>query len=464
LWYQEKEIAMNGQSLVETVSGSTSTGGIAEALRRDFGLCEAIERLGNALSLPSLLETIAREFRAALKSELVAVCINNQGRWEWPVVLDSGGGPGHGSGLRTHLLPPDPGGEDTDGADWRVLGQNVAGQGRSKFGASGRRYVFPMRAGADRLGQVYVECRSGDPEPPAQRMQFLAQVSHHAALLMEHLQMAETRRELDAARQIQLQLFPRTLDLDPRLDIAARNHPAFAVSGDYYDCQLAAPGKVAFIIADVMGHGLAAASMMMRVHAVFRKAVQQGRGLEGIDWQLNAVMKAVGEDERFATGIIGICDMEARRLSLVCAGHPWPSILLDGRRMPVVSEACTFPWGLPAKLRSPARPACIPLGERFSLLAYTDGLTATRAADGRPCTSSCVEQVHWRNLDCGARKLCDTVFNAALRHPDPVRTRGDDITVLAMCSKPWRKAARLSQRLSLAAAVDTLAGRLLATA
>jgi serine phosphatase RsbU (regulator of sigma subunit) len=457
---------MNGQSLVETVSGSGSTGGIAEAIRRDFGLCEAIRRLGNASSLPSLLQTIAREFRIALNPDLVAICINNQGRWQWPVALDSQGrpSPSHRFALSPDLAPSDLGGAGPDDADWTVLGRNVARQGRSKFGASGRRYVFPMCAGTERLGHVYVECRDGDLEPPPQRMRLLAMIAHQAALLMEHLQLAETRLELDAARQIQMQLFPRRLDLDPRLDIAARNRPAFAVSGDYYDYQLAAPGKVAFIIVDVMGHGLVAASMMMRVHAVFRKAVKQGRRLDELDWQLNAAMKAVGEDERFATGIIGVCDLQARRLSIVSAGHPWPSILLNGRRVAVVDEACTFPWGLPSRLRRPALPATIPLGERFSLLAYTDGLTATKAADGHPYNASCVEHVHMRNLDCGAKRLCDTVFDAALRHPDPVRSRCDDITVLAMCSKPLRKASVLFPRLSLVGRVDVLPGRSLAIA
>jgi serine phosphatase RsbU (regulator of sigma subunit) len=341
----------------------------------------------------------------------------------------------------------------TDGADgdsgWRVLAPKVTKPGDANGAPSGQRFVFPMRAGGEQLGLVYIEYDPQQPAPRRECLGLLTNVARQATLLIEHMRLAETHRELEAARQLQLELFPRTLELVPGLDIAARNRPAFGVSGDYYDCQLAAPGKVVFIVADVMGHGVGAAGMMMWLHAAFRKAMQQGRGLQAMDRQLSEAMKAAGEEVRFATGLLGMVDLEAKSLLLISAGHPWPSILLDGRAVPPVDAACTFPWGLPTRLRRPPFPARIPLGERFSLLAYTDGVMEAKISSGGRYSASYIQQFHTRNLGCGARRLCDRLFDAVLTATDPSCLPHDDTTALAICSKLWRKAARSSQGPSL---------------
>jgi serine phosphatase RsbU (regulator of sigma subunit) len=424
---------MNGQALVDAVQSSPDDVRVIEPLWIASELRGAMERLSRASSLESLLYALAREFRIALKPDRVAVRLERLGPCRWPLVVNLKGEPADGADLP--VLPGPRIRGLGDGADDRSTPTGAGGHPMSAARLGGaRHYLFAIRAGSNRIGHVYVERRDPEWAPPREKIRLLSLVTCQAALLVEHLQLLETRRELEMARKMQLELFPHTLDLDPRLDIAARNHPAFAVSGDYYDCQATGPGKVAFIVADVMGHGLAAATLMTRLHAVFRAAVKGGCELKALDRQLNEVMETEGEGKHFATGILGLCDLGTGVLRLASAGHPWPSILCGGRPVPQAEEACTFPWGLPLPRRELA-PARLRLTRGSSVLAYTDGLTEVRDAGGCYYSPSHLERDHARNRGLGAQGLCDSLLDCALTHADPSRPLEDDMTVLAICLK-----------------------------
>jgi len=254
--------------------------------------------------------------------------------------------------------------------------------------------------------------------------------------LLAHQPAAEGgRRQFEAAGTVQLPSLRGTLDLADGLDIAARNHPAFAVSGDYYDCQVTGTGEVAFTIGDVMGAGLAAATLVTCLRSAFHAGVKRGLDLQSLDWRLNEVMQSVSEAGRFATGILGRCDLANGVLVLTCAGHPWPSVFCGGERIPPVDAAWTLPWGLPLRRRT-LRPARIRLSGRLSLLAYTDGLSELTNACGEPYSAKRLEEYHAAHLDCTADRLCDAVLDDVLKHAGPARPLADDMTVLAIRGTP----------------------------
>ena len=255
---------------------------------------------------------------------------------------------------------------------------------------------------------------------------------------LEHVsyrQLAEEwKRELAAARRIQLGLFPRSLDLDPRLDVAGANRPVFGISGDYYDCQVIGPDRVAFIVADAMGHGLASAMVMTQLQAVFRTAVREGWKLEQLDSRLHEAMVTTWEGEVFATGLLGAVDLASDVLRLLCAGHPWPSILLDGRQVERAAEACAPPWGAPRPSRQTSA-TMLALPREWSLLAYTDGFIEAEDSVGRQHSADRLARVHSENRTCGAEHLCEAILDDALSHAGDSLSSQDDLTVLAICRK-----------------------------
>jgi len=411
---------MNAQLLMKTAGGSGEGRQALEPLTGSLETGAAVRRLERASNLVALQHALAREFFTVLRPDRVAVCLDNQCGGEWPVAIDARGRPTEANDL-TDALPP-------------------AHRDPASHGArDARQQHFPLQVGDSRLGCVCVERRRPAAAPAPRVLRFLSRMTERASQLIEHMLLAEARRELGLARQIQLRLFPERLDLDERVDIAARNRPVFAVSGDYYDCRPAGPNRLAFIVADVMGHGLAAASLMTRLHDTFRKSVQKGAGLAQLDRSLNEVMRSAEDDQHFATGLVGILDLKAGILQMASAGHPWPSILRDGAVVPPVETACGCPWGLPPHLRTAPQPVRIPLGRTFSLLAYTDGLTETRTAGGDYFSTEQLEALHRRNLGRGAQRLCDSLMETVLMNADQSRTCCDDMTVLTICLRP-RKA------------------------
>jgi sigma-B regulation protein RsbU (phosphoserine phosphatase) len=82
--------------------------------------------------------------------------------------------------------------------------------------------------------------------------------------------------EMQAARRIQDAILPSTVPTITGYAVAARYSPMTAVAGDYYDFPHAQPNCLGIIVADVLGHGVAAAlvASMVKV-SVFASAENQ---------------------------------------------------------------------------------------------------------------------------------------------------------------------------------------------
>ena len=402
---------------------------------------EAARRLNRSVGMEMLIDAIAREFRMILAPDRAAVGIERGSQCDWPVVIDANGDSADGSDLPHRLIHKAEVVNASIVLDWSTLWDGVKASTGQPEEAKRRCFLFPLKVGPKRLGYAYVEGKDPDYQPAWGKMQLAALLAHEAGLLLERMQLIEERKaaeklrgELVMARRMQRALFPHNLDLDPRIDVAGLNHPYFGISGDYYDCQLVAPGKLAFIIADVMGHGLASATIMPQLHAVFRMGVREGWDLVAVDRRLDEVMEAASEDIVYATGLLGVCDLEGRLISILSAGHPWPSMLWKGQRIGRIAPACTFPWGVGDGTRN-ARPAELSLPDRWSLITYTDGLIEAKDSEGTPYSSDRLEQLHAQSSDLGADGLCECVLDDVLVHTGSSGPPEDDMTLLAFCRK-----------------------------
>src|SRR5438132_12539132 len=130
----------------------------------------------------------------------------------------------------------------------------------------------------------------------------------------------EVKKELQHARQIQIDLFPQTFDVDPRLDAFAVNLPSAKVSGDYYDLIRTGPDTVAFVIADAMGHGMPAALLMAAVRAGLRMGLALNLPWSPVFQGLDDLIHQAPADT-LVTGMVGLLNRDTNELLLVSAGH-----------------------------------------------------------------------------------------------------------------------------------------------
>ena len=77
--------------------------------------------------------------------------------------------------------------------------------------------------------------------------------------LERDLQLSKIQKELEVAKQIQLSILPAAFPDSADIRVAARYVPMNSLAGDFYDFIVADDTQTGLLIADVSGHGVAAA-------------------------------------------------------------------------------------------------------------------------------------------------------------------------------------------------------------
>ncbi|GMR23483.1 MAG: hypothetical protein BMS9Abin37_1916 [Acidobacteriota bacterium] len=141
------------------------------------------------------------------------------------------------------------------------------------------------------------------------------------------LELAEkllTKDELEIARTIQFSLYPVTNPKLKNLDVASYFQPAHDVGGDYYDFALDGNRRFTVILGDVSGKGIPAALYAMKLQALFEVLGRSSHGPKQMLVEMNDVISERIERNYFITAVVGVIDLQHRRLVLARAGHNHP--------------------------------------------------------------------------------------------------------------------------------------------
>jgi len=150
----------------------------------------------------------------------------------------------------------------------------------------------------------------------------------NAELLEVAKREAELSRDLEIAKQVQQNLFPKKLPSVTGWEFAGICRSARAVGGDYYDIFEVAPGKVLLALGDVSGKGLGASLLMASVHSAIRsRAVTSIDDPSKLIVELNHHLLSSTSPETFVTLFLGLIDLETGKLQYVNCGHPAPILL-----------------------------------------------------------------------------------------------------------------------------------------
>lgn len=379
-----------------------------------------------------VLDALAREMRRVARPRVLAIGVSGPQGYAWEIVQAEHE---EGISLRQHL---DQAGEMVADEPSSVLAWSGDRARVDSDDPPGTCFLAPLRGRRHVVGHAYLSRPAGDPlPPPLQR--YLGLMADFAALTWENLQLrlatkihTDFEKELQHARQIQIDLFPHTFDIDPRLDVFAVNLPSARVSGDYYDLIRIGPDTVAFVIADAMGHGLPAALLMAAVRAGLRMGLTLQLSWESVFMGLDDLIRQVRSDT-FVTGLVGMLNLQTQDLWLVSAGHPTPSILVDGRPVSVPEHCQTRPWGI--DLETEWQVGTLSLaGKRWSILAFTDGVTESAAKGQRSFGLKRVAQFHQKHFPLSAEDIGQGLLNDVASAHGPGALQ-DDQTVLVLCSQ-----------------------------
>ncbi|GAA2443715.1 SpoIIE family protein phosphatase [Actinomadura vinacea] len=181
------------------------------------------------------------------------------------------------------------------------------------------------------------------------------------------------------AQALQRLLLPRDLPAVPGVLAAARYLPASSsdVGGDWYDVIPLSAERVALVIGDVMGHGLAEAATMGRLRTAVRTLADLELPPGELLTHLNDLVSDLGADY-CVTCLYAVYDPTTGACTLVSAGHPMPVVVHPDGTVEIPDAAPNPPLGA---AEPPFDTVDLHLPERSLLVLYTDGLVESASYD-----------------------------------------------------------------------------------
>jgi serine phosphatase RsbU (regulator of sigma subunit) len=141
----------------------------------------------------------------------------------------------------------------------------------------------------------------------------------YARLYEEGLRRQAVERDLQLARQVQLGLLPGGAPPCEGYQFYAYYQTAHEVGGDYYDFIELPNDRLAVVVADVAGKGVAAALLMAKLSGELKYFLSCAPPRAAVARMNDSLCS--GGSGRFVTLLLAVLDRAAPRLTLINAGH-----------------------------------------------------------------------------------------------------------------------------------------------
>jgi PAS domain S-box-containing protein len=220
-----------------------------------------------------------------------------------------------------------------------------------------------------------------------------------------------------------------------RLQIAVRYTPQDIVGGDFYRFEQTRDGRTVLFLADVMGHGTAAALYTMQLRALWEECRTRWHNpaecLHELSTRLGFLAR---DDDCFATAIHLVLDASGGLLTFSNAGHPPPMIIhRSGRTQLLANRGPALGLLEPEDILYTNEHGQLESGD--DLLLYTDGAIETTDADQRMMGVGGLAGLVSRQKRSGSKINLALVEEELLRFSDGLRL-GDDLTMLLASVEP----------------------------
>ncbi len=247
--------------------------------------------------------------------------------------------------------------------------------------------------------------------------------------------------ELEIAREVQSQLYPKTVPEVRTLRLTAVCKPARMVSGDYFDYECMHGSKVALAIGDVAGKGISAALLMATLQSSLRTELRGSFDLAvaaesafsrapipstaQLVGHLNQQLYAYTSPEKYATFYLGIYDEDASILSYTNAGHLPPILIRNGQATRLNVDGTVvgaFPFAQYDESRIALEPGDL-------LVCFTDGVSEPENEYGEMFGEDRLVDLLMRNVDRSEDQIIASVIQAVEQWTGSPELQ-DDMTLL----------------------------------
>lgn len=235
-------------------------------------------------------------------------------------------------------------------------------------------------------------------------------------------------QEMSIARDIQMELLPRTFPRIPGLDMFAFTVPARHVGGDCYDVIDLGDGRLAVTIGDVSGKGTPAAILMANVQAAVRALSESGVPAAQLIARVNRLVHTFTEESAFITFFYCVLDTRTGDVCYVNAGHNPPSILRADGGKELLDRGGLVIGILPGADYEEGHTI---LGPGDGLVLYTDGITEAANAEEEMFGEERLEMVLREHRHESAREIEEHVYSG-IRSFVGTAAQSDDLTMVVV--------------------------------
>lgn len=245
---------------------------------------------------------------------------------------------------------------------------------------------------------------------PFDREELLARVKNYISLKKaaeEQKKFIAVKQELEIARNIQLSILPGTLPRMNNISIKAKYEPMMEVGGDFYDFLQIDEHRIGILIADVTGHGVAAALISSMVKIAFYMSHDR---IDDPAALLSKINSSLFEHiyGRFITAFYIFIDTKEMKAVFSNAAH-WP-IYIQNRHSGDISEHTIKGRLIGINREENYRNQTINIKNGDRLILYTDGLIEERDKNGELLGEDRFVEIITENSGKQPSRLIDETF------------------------------------------------------
>lgn len=294
----------------------------------------------------------------------------------------------------------------------------------------------PLVVNNECIGALELLNKKNDELFDEQDKQLSSALASYAALAIHNARMADSlveqermRKELELAREIQLDLLPDESE-KTNFPVKGMNVPALEVSGDFYDFFKRDDGLIYFNLADVSGKGMNAAMLMAKASSLLHHLAKSISDPSELLSRVNDEICETVSHGMFITIVSGFIDTNTCTIKFSNAGHQPPLFHHTSGEFEQLEESSP-PLGILAGTTFPVSTVSLKGG---ALYLFTDGVTESVDENKKLLDVGGLIKLIQENTEVAASKRLEDIV---ARIQQPSTEQHDDITLMIVecCEK-----------------------------
>ncbi len=257
----------------------------------------------------------------------------------------------------------------------------------------------------------------------------LKEIEKTKEALSSHDKLIALKQELEIAKVIQTSILPKTFPEKKEFEIFAKMIPAKEVGGDLYDFFMLDKYRLAVVLGDVSGKGIAAAMLMAVSKTLIKATAYKGMPADNVLFEVNNLLADDSPPNMFVTVFYGVLDTRNGSFEYSNGGHNAPFLISSDGSITQLDNIGGLLLG--AMKDSEYESNIITLKPGDYLVLYTDGVTEAFNKDDEEYEDERLINSLRNAGKENAGKLVEKVIADVQKFSEGVE-QSDDITCLAL--------------------------------